>query len=450
MRPQKLSIPYNFTPRSYQTPILEAFDAGANRLVACWHRRAGKEKTFINLCAREAFQRVGLYLYCFPTYAQGKKVIWTGRDRDGFPFLGHFPSQLVTGRHETEMKLTLRGGSIFQVVGTENIDSLMGTNPVGVVFSEYALQNPAAWEYLRPILTENGGWVVFDSTPRGKNHFYTLFDMARERQAAGDRRWFCERLTYEDTGVFTEEQIEQERREGMSEEMISQEYRCSFEGVREGAYFGREMATADREGRIGREVRYQPELPVHTWWDLGMDDATAIIFTQDVGREVHVIDYYENSGEGLPHYARELQKRGYVYGSHHAPHDIAVREMGSGKSRWETAAGLGVRFQKVPDVGFADGVDAARAFLTRCWFHTGHDDRGKAVERLRLALVSYHKHWDEKRKVFSSHPHRDWTTHPADAFRYLAVGHKVAVIRPRQSRDVYSPMTSSETSWMAA
>lgn len=203
-------------------------------------------------------------------------------------------------------------------------------------------------------------------------------------------------------------------------------HNCSFEASVIGSYWGREMQAVEKDGRITKVV-YQPEIAVDTWWDLGMADATAIWFTQNVGREVHVIDCYENTGEGLPHYAKVLQEKGYVYGKHNAPHDIQVRELGSGTSRLETAANLGIRFETVPNLPISDGIDAARSFLSRCWF-----DQAKTAAG-RLALISYHKTWDEKRKVFSTAPAHNWASHYADAWRYLSVGHKHTPLKQRDT-----------------
>lgn len=440
----QIILPYNFTPRHYQIPVLAALDRGATRVVALWHRRSGKEKTFINYTAKKTAQRIGTYYYMFPTYTQAKKAIWDGRDRDGFPFLAHFPPDYVKARNEQELKLTLKSGSIFQLVGTDNIDSVMSTNPIGCVFAEYSLQDPRAWDYMRPILRENGGWAIFDYTSRGKNHGFTLYELARKLQAEGDPAWFAQKLTVDDTGALSPAQIDADRREGMDEDMIQQEYYCSFEGVQQGSYFGREMKAADTDGRIGK-VAWQPEIGVDTWWDLGIDDAMSIWFTQTVGREIHVIDYYEASGEGLPHYAKMMQAKPYVYATHNAPHDIQVRELGSGKSRLETAASLGIRFAIVPNIDRMDGIDAARAFIARCWFDAVNTERG------RLALISYHKTWDEKRKTFSATPYHDWSSNGADAFRYLAVGHKTAL--PRASagdRPRVQTVGTGRTAWMGS
>ncbi len=439
----QITLPHNFAPRFYQESVLAAMDGGCTRGVMCWHRRAGKEKTGINFTAKKTAERIGTYYYCFPTYAQGKKAIWEGRDRNGFKFLDHFPAGYVKSRNETDLKLHLSNGSIFQIIGTDNYDSVMSTNPLGIVLAEYSLQDPRAWEHFRPILRENGGWALFDFTPRGKNHAYTLFQLASKLQADGDPNWFCERLTVEDTKALSMADIEAERREGMDEEMVQQEYYCSFEGVQVGSYFGHELAQAEREGRITK-VRYQPELGVETWWDLGVDNM-AVWLTQTVGREIHVIDFMDAIGEGLPAYAKALRDKGYIYTSHNAPHDIKAREVGSGKSRQETARALGIEFKLVPDLGLADGIDSAKSFLRRCWFDRDLTERG------RLALAGYHKVYDDKRQMFLAQPHKDWTNHAADAFRYLAVGHRYA--DPPRERGRHTSLLrpgSENAAWMAS
>lgn len=410
----KIQLPHNFTPRPYQKELLKAFDEGVKRAVACWHRRAGKDKTFINLVAREAMKRVGIYFYFLPSYAQGKKIIWDGIDGHGFRFLDHFPAQIIRKKNEQEMKLTLVNGSIVQIVGTDNIDSIVGTNPVGVIFSEYSLQNPHAWDYIRPILRENGGWALFNFTPRGKNHAFDLYEMARSNP-----EWFVSLLSVDATGVLTPADIQEERDAGMSEELIQQEFYVSFNAIQDGAYYARQIQQAEDQDRI-TAVPYEPRLKVDTWWDLGVGDATSIWFTQTGpgGLQIRVIDYYEMQGEGFPHYAKVLAEKGYVYGQHNGPHDLEVRELGTGKSRIETAKSLGLNFRTVPNLGVDDGIEAARSILASCWF-----DKDKCKAGLN-ALKSYHKAFDEKRKVWLSHPYHDWSSHAADAFRYFAVGHK--------------------------
>ena len=442
-----LTLPHNFVPRPYQLRSLQALDDGAKRVVAVWHRRAGKEKTFINYTAKASAQRVGTYLYLFPTFKQARRVLWDGMDKTGFKFLDHFPKGWVVGKREDEMKLTFANGSIFQLVGTDNFDAIMGSNPIGCVFSEYSLQDPSAWEFIRPILRENGGWAVFDYTPRGKNHGKDLYDMAMELMSSGDPNWYCERLSIADTGVLTEEDMIAERREGMSEEMIQQEYYCSFEGIMEGAIFGKQMDEAEKDGRICA-VPYDPAYSVDTWWDIGTGDPTAIWFTQDVGREVHVIDHYSNSGVGIgiDHYAKVIQDKPYVYSSHNGPHDLEAHQFAAGgKSAKEVAANLGIKFKIVPKHSVQDGIQATRLFLKKCWF-----DREK-TKKGRDALVSYHFQWDEKRKMFLTTPYHDWASNDADAARYLAMGHKTYKAAPEPiRRRVFTTLNETEPSqaWM--
>jgi phage terminase large subunit len=418
-----LIIPYRYEPRPYQLPILKALDSGIKRAVAVWHRRAGKEKTFINYTAKACFQRVGTYFYIFPTYSQAKKVLWDGRDRDGFAFMDHFPREIVAKSNETEMRKELINGSAVQLVGSDNIDSILGTNPVGCVFSEYALQDPKAWDYMRPILRENGGWAIFDYTPRGKNHGYSLYQMAK-----ANPDWYAEILTVNDTHALTDADINAERAAGMSEELIQQEFYCSFEGVLSGSVFGKAMQEAEAEGRICA-VPWQSEFSVDTWWDIGTGDATAIWFTQNAGREVHVIDYYENSGSGIgiDHYVKKLHELPYVYGKHNGPHDIDSHQFAAnGKSTREQALNLGLKFED--DTGKKDGLstlNAARSFIRRCWF-----DRVK-TERGRDALMSYHYKWDDNRKKFGDEPYHDWSSNGADAFQYLSILHKFAEVKKR-------------------
>lgn len=422
------TLPYLYKPRPYQLPILKALDGGIKRAVAVWHRRAGKEKTFINYMAAEAGDgRVGTYFYIFPTYAQAKKVLWDGRDKEGFKFMDHIPGPLVERRNETELRVELTTGSAIQLVGSDNIDSILGTNPVGCVFSEYALQDPKAWDYMRPILRENGGWAVFDFTPRGKNHGYSLYQMAKS-----NKDWFAQVLTVDDTKALTSEDIQAERLAGMSEELIQQEFYCSFEGVLSGSVFGKAMQDAEREGRICN-VSWQPDLPVDTWWDIGTGDPTSIWFTQNCGREVHVIDYYENSGSGvgIEFYVKYLQSLPYVFGTHNGPHDLEAHQFAAnGKSTREVAQALGLSFKVTERMDKQSQVNAGRSFIKRCWFDKSKTERG------RDALVSYHYQWKEERKSFSDEPYHDWSSNASDAFMQLAVGHKFAVPREKPRVEV--------------
>lgn len=416
----EISLPHGWTPRDYQLPFLAAMqgfvEGGGGRAVLVWHRRSGKDATALNFTACAAHRRPGVYWHMLPTATQARKAVWDAVDASGKRVLDQvFPRLLRAATNTTEMKISLKCGAIWQLVGSDNFNALVGANPVGVVFSEYSLADPAAWDYVRPILAENGGWAVFIFTPRGRNHGHALLEMAR-----GNPNWFAQVLSVDDTrradgtAVIGAVAIEEDRRAGMAEEILRQEYWCSFDAALTGAYFGRAMEAARAEGRIGA-VSWEPALAVETWWDLGMGDSTAIWFAQRLGNEVRLIDYLEASGEGLGYYIDALKAQPYAYGRHIAPHDIEVRELGTGKSRRETALKLGLRFEVAPAQSLADGIEASRALIPNCWFDEAKCARGIA------ALAQYRREWNDKTKDFKPTPLHDWTSHGSDAFRYGAV-----------------------------
>lgn len=376
-------------------------------------------------------ERVGTYFYFFPTYTQGEKILWNGMDKDGFRFIDHFPAQLITNKNDTKLRLEYKNGSIFQVIGTDNIDSVVGTNPVGCVFSEYALQNPKAWDFIRPILAENGGWAVFNYTPRGKNHGYDLYEMASQNP-----NWFVQKLTVDDTGIISPEIIQEERDSGMSEEMIQQEYYCSFTAAIMGAYYAKQYDEAERAGRF-TNVPYDPALSVHTVWDLGIRDSMAIGFYQATGLERRKIDYCEFTGKGLPEAIKMVKEKPYVYGKHFAPHDIKVRELGTGKSRWEVCKELGITFEIVPDLPVQDGIEAGRRLFAKLWV-----DKTTCKDWLKL-IPQYTKEYDEERKIFKDKPLHDWTSHGADEHRYASI---VEGQMSNETRKAYSQPEYQEAS----
>lgn len=412
-----LTIPYKYKPRPYQIPLLKAMDSGYKRAVVVWHRRAGKDKTLINLTIKKMLERVGSYYYFFPTYNQGRKILWEGMDRGGMAFLNHIPQSLIVKKNDSEMKIELKNGSILRVIGTDNIDSIVGSNPVGCVFSEYALQDPLAWDYIRPILAENGGWAIFNFTPRGENHGYDIYNLA----LGSSDNWFCQMLTVDDTGVISKEVLEQERQEIIAKDgndaLFSQEYYCNFKVPIAGAYYAKQIIDANNDGRIC-DLPVDRTKPVDTWWDIGVGDSTAIWFTQDIGNYVHVIDFYDFNNVGLEHYIKVLQDKKYIYGNHYAPHDIEVKEFGTGKTRLETARSLGINFKVVRKLPIDDGINAVRNSFNLYKF-----DEKRCRKGLN-ALKGYHKEYDEINKVYRNKPKHDWCSHPADAFRYFAVGHR--------------------------
>lgn len=415
-----LTLPYNFTPRDYQLDQYDALDSGILRVVKCWHRRAGKDLTDWNYLIKRAVQDAGAYWYVLPTLKQGRKAIWEGYTKDGQRYLSFIPDQLVVGKpnnQEMMIKIHSMGGneSIIRIVDALP-DKNVGAGVKGVVFSEYSLMRPSIWQYIEPMLMENGGWAIFNGTPRGENHFYEMLKMAENNP-----RWFAQIVTIDQTGIITEEQINHLREEGRPEEIIQQEYYCSFEGSISGAYYAREMAQAKKDGRI-TSVHYDPNYLVNTAWDIGIGDSTAIWFYQEVDGMYHIIDYEEHSGYGLPKYAEILAQKGYSYGLHIAPHDGKIRDSWATSFKPETrlaeAKKLGINFTIAPDVGVDDGINAARMLIPKCKF-----DMNKCSDGI-YCLKQYRREFDEGRNVFKLKPVHDDTSHGADAFRYLALGHK--------------------------
>ncbi len=416
----EIALPHGWEPRDYQLPFLRAMAprmaGGGGRAVLVWHRRSGKDATALNFAACAAHVRRGVYWHMLPTATQARKAVWDAVDGEGRRVLDQvFPRPLRAATNATEMKIALKCGSLWQLVGSDNFNALVGANPVGVVFSEYSLADPAAWDYVRPILAENGGWAVFIFTPRGRNHGHALLEMAKRNPA-----WFAQVLSVDDTRrvdgtpVIPPAAIAEDRAAGMAEEVLRQEYWCSFDAALTGSYYGRALEAARAEGRIGA-VAWEPALPVETWWDLGMSDSTAIWFAQRLGAEVRLIDYLEASGEGLPYYVQALREKPYAYGRHIAPHDIEVRELGTGKSRRETAWKLGVRFEVAPAQSLADGIEAVRGLLPHCRFDETRCGRGLE------ALTQYRRAWNDKTRDYMASPLHDWCSHAADSFRYGAV-----------------------------
>tara|TARA_R110002096_G_scaffold113208_3_gene246254 strand:+ start:439 stop:1758 length:1320 start_codon:yes stop_codon:yes gene_type:complete len=411
---KKIRIP-DVVPRDYQLPFFQAMDKGYKRAVLVWHRRAGKEITCWNYMIREAVcGRVGTYCYFFPTSRLGRRILWDGANKDGKRFIDYIPPELIEGSpNSVEMKIELKNKSVIQIMGTENILNV-GINPIGCVFSEFSLQDPKTWDFVRPILRENEGWAVFNFTPRGKNHACDLYHMAKEND-----NWFCQKLSIDDTSVLTAADMDIERAEGMSENLIQQEYYCNFDQGIEGSFYAKYLNEAEKDERV-TNVPYDPYAKVDTYWDLGVSDSTTIIFAQNVGQEIHIIDTYSNEGEGLDHYARvvdEKAKEGlWQYGRHCAPHDIRVRELGHGaKTRLQMARDLGLHFDVVPNLSIHEGIEMARGMFHKLWI-----DRKKNTYFLKC-LENYHRTFNERLNVFSDKPCHDFSSHYCDAFRYMGV-----------------------------
>ena len=432
-----VNIPYNFTARDYQKPFLHevraAIEGRSHKryFYQIWHRRSGKDKVNIaSVVPRRLMQDPCLVKYVYPTLVMGRENLWDGIGADGFRYREHIPSEMRKGiPNETTMKIPIFNGSLFQIGGSDHPDSLRGGNPRLLVFSEWAEQDPYVWDVVQPILRENKGIGIFNTTPKGDNHARALFEYAKNHED-----WYVQTLTVDDTGIFTPQEMEKITNDAIKlfeasgrsvdEAMayINQEYYCSFEAPVLGSYYGAAVQKAEREDRITR-VPYIVGLPVHTAWDLGIDDSMTIWFFQVVNQEFHFIDYYENSGEGLVHYALVLQERKYVYGNHYGPHDVEVRELGTGKSRKEVAKNLGISFTVAPKMGLDEGINAVRTVFSRLWF-----DRDKCNRGIN-ALKNYKKDWDIKNMVYRKGPMHNWASHGADSFRTFAVAYKRPINR---------------------
>lgn len=390
------------------------------------HRRAGK--TVANLADLiDAALRCPLerprYAYLAPLYKQAKAVAWDYLKA----MTAALPDRVA---HEAELRVELPNGARIQLYGADNPDALRGIYLDGAVLDEYAQMVPKAWtEVIGPALADRKGFATFIGTPKGRNAFCELYEKAK-----GDPNWYTALHRASETGLLPEDALSQARAE-MAPEEYEQEFECSFQAALVGAYYGKQMAEAERAGRITR-VPWDPACTVDTAWDLGIDDATSIWFVQQVGREVRVIDFYEASGAGAEHYAKVLKEKPYTYGKHLLPHDVEHQEWGSGKSRADVLRNLGLRITTVPLAPVEDGIQAVRSLLPRCWFDAENCKRG--LEAMR----QYQREYDDKLQTFKARPRHDWASHAADAFRYLAQGLRTTPAedrRPMQSTD-YDPL----------
>lgn len=460
----QLILPYNWTPRPYQQRTWDYLANGGKRAVLNFHRRAGKDEIMLHHIACCAFEKQANYWMCLPQYSQARKAMWDGisahsgkRRIDAV-----FPHEIRESTNENEMKIKFKNGSTFQLVGSDNPNSLVGSPPYGIGFSEYALSNPSAWGYLRPILLENGGWAIFNSTPRGRNHFKNLCDMAQK-----DPEWFYEALTADQTTVFSKEQLEAELREMQNDygddygrSLFMQEYFISFDAAIPGSVWGDCLDKAQTNGRI-RSVPHDPLFPVSTAWDLGRTDATAIWFFQMIGGEINVIDYHESNLKDIPYYAdllrgkphyddsvdvKKLKARTeqYTYSTHWLPHDARARTLAAGgKSIQQQMIEQNVgRIVIAKRLDHVDGIQGARATFPYCNFDSANCEYG--IEVLR----NYHYEWDEEKRVFSNMPAHDWSSHGASAFRTLSLSWKhpkPAMVGATQAQIVERIRTGSPT-----
>ncbi len=415
----QVKIPYK--PRELQA---EMHTSVKRWNVLVMHRRFGKTVWAVNHLIKYALTcelprpRVA---FIAPTFTQAKRIAWD--------YVKYYASVIPgVSFNETELRVDFPNGGRLMLLSAENPDSLRGIYLDLCVFDEFGMQNPRVWgEVVRPALSDREGAAVFLGTPAGHNHFFDLLEQAKSETASGSDQWYHKVVKASESKLVKAEELEAAQAQ-MTPEQYEQEYECSFTAAIIGAYYAKLLVDAEDSGRVTR-TPYDPAYPVHTAWDLGINDSTAIWFAQVFrGGAVNIIDYYESSGVGLDHYADILKQKDYHYGDHLAPHDIEVRELGSGKSRLETAYSLGIRFRVIPKMKVADGINAARLLIPKCCF-----DRDRCKDGLEM-LRQYRQDWDDKRKVFRDHPRHDYTSHCADAFRYLAVGleNRASVGRPSQ------------------
>jgi phage terminase large subunit len=396
-------IELDYEPRDQFLPYHER-DKRWSVVVA--HRRCGKTVACINDVIKRALecQRPNpRYAYLAPTYAQAKEVSWT--------YLKQYAEPILTDVNESELRVELINGARIRLHGADNPDRLRGIYLDGIVLDEYASMKPSVWgEVIRPALSDREGWATFIGTPKGRTGLWDIWEEARKEPD----RWFRLMLKVSETQILPEKELADARR-SMTPEQFEQEYECSFEAAVIGAYYGRHMAAAETEKRVCG-VPYQPDALVYTAWDLGVRDATSIWFAQVVGREVHLIDFYENSGVGIEHYVNVIRSKPYAYASHIVPHDAQVKEYGTGMTRLEVMDKLQLSPVRVcPQHRVEDGINAVRMKLPTMWFDATKCHQG--IDALKL----YRSEWDENRKALKPNPVHDWTSHAADAMRYLCV-----------------------------
>jgi hypothetical protein len=385
------------------------------------HRRAGKTVAAVNDIIRAAFMYKGpngLFGYVAPYQNQARRIAWD--------YFKHYAQPLISDTNEQMMTITLVNNTKVSLFGADNADAMRGLGFSGVYMDEYGDFKPSVFgNVIRPALSDKQGWAVFAGTPKGKNQFWDIYETARRIPD----EWFVLRLPASDSGLLPQSELNAAKAQ-LSEDQYLQEYECSFEAAILGAFFGTEMRQA--EPRINERVVFEPGYPVHTAWDLGYRDDTAIWWYQVVGGEVRVIDFFAVSGADIRAIAEVVVNKGYQYGKHYLPHDARAKSLQTGRSIVEQLADhLGINhLSVVPNIGLQDGIQAIRQMLPRTWFNSVKC--GDGIEALR----QYQREYDEDKKAFRASPRHDWTSHPADAFRMLAVAWRAepSAQRPLESK----------------
>ena len=412
------------TPRPYQLGAFEYFDQDKPglRAVECWSRRMGKDLCYMNIACMKSFDRKGLYLHMLPEFAHARRTIWDGFTNEGDRLIDiAFPLAIRAGINEQEMKIDLLNGSTWQLGGSDQYNRWVGSNPIGLVFSEFALAHPKGWELMRPILALNGGWAAFVSTPRGYNHFHALLDIAKRRP---EWRWSHQNAV--EVGLMTMAQIAQEIADGMPDELARQEYLCDFSAANVGAILGGRIEEAEKAGRLVSDL-YDPRAGgVMVSSDIGFRDTATFWFWQLVPGGFHLIDYDEDTGLDADDWIARLGDKPYNIHTLHLPHDARVKTFQSKHSAVEKflKAEIAEHVNIVPALNSLDKVNAARSIMARCKF-----DHAKCAQGL-LALREWSFKWDDVRRQYSREPDHNWASHAADGFAYGASVMKEIVKRP--------------------
>jgi hypothetical protein len=416
----EISPEFLFKPYQHQCRAFEALNDGIKRIILVWPRRAGKDLTLLNLMVIQSQLRVGTYFYFFPTHKQAKRVIWDGMDDDGNKFLSYIPDGLIAenGLNESELQITMVNSSIIQLLGADTIDtSALGTNCIGVVFSEYPVQQASGWDYVRPILAKNGGWAAFAYTPRGHNHGYELYIKNKDNPD-----WYVSKLEAPDIighlgeRLITDEMIDYERRSGMLEETVQQEFYTSFSGLQAGSFFSDQLIAAEtvEPKRLGI-FPYMPDEPVYTVSDLGVGLRFFTWFFQVHRGMVRWIDCNQLDSGAIPEFIKMVRAKPYIYAEHFAPFDIGTIDQSTGYTRIMAATKLGLHFHALPKLLISDRIDLARRVFPISLFNEITTRPGWK------ALLGYRRKYNEDLREFSVEEVHDENSHGGTAFCYGCV-----------------------------
>lgn len=392
-----------YKPHKYQ----KEFHKSKKRFrIVVAHRRFGKTVMVLREIIKKALEcklPSPRYAYVAPTYRMAKVIAWD--------YLKQFTSDMKKVKyHASELRVDFGfNNARIQLLSAHEPDRLRGLYLDGVILDEYAMMRSDFFsKIIRPMLSDRKGWAVFIGTPLGKNHFYKLFEESEKL-----KNWYRGFYPVNKTGRISNQELE-DIKKIMTPEEYAQEYECAWEISLPGTFYGELIKKMEDENRV-REGVYLIDRPVNTYWDLGYSDDTAIIFAQEDKGKILVVDSMADRGYPLPYYIKKLREKPYKYGRHFAPHDIRKTDFTNGKSAMDIASEYNFDFEITPRVGVIDGINAARLTLEDCIF-----EKNK-TEDLVESLRQYRRKYDPETKAFSQNPLHDWTSHYADAFRYLAV-----------------------------